>query len=95
MPVAVIMDFAGATAPQYDQVIEKMGFSPGGKGAPGGLFHWVTETDSGLRIVDVWETREQYESFANDQIGPISQEVGFAGPPEVHFHDIHNYLTAG
>jgi hypothetical protein len=95
MPVAVEMNFRGATREQYDQVIEKMGFHPGGPGAPHGIFHWVAETGDGLRVVDVWDSREEYERFAQEQIGPYTQEVGFQGPPEVTFYDVHNYLTAG
>ncbi len=70
MPVAVVMDFKDATSDQYDQVIVKMGLTPGGAGPPGALFHWVTTTDDGMRVVDVWETREQFERFAGEQIGP-------------------------
>ena len=33
MPVAVVMDFKDATLDQYDQVIVKMGFTPGGAGS--------------------------------------------------------------
>jgi hypothetical protein len=95
MPVAVVLDFEGATLDQYDQVVEKMGFQPGGSGSPGGLFHWVTETDNGIRVTDVWETREQFDSFAEEQIGPITQEVGLPNPPTTSFHDVHNHLTAG
>jgi hypothetical protein len=95
MPVAVVMNFQGATLEQYDQVIEKMGFEPGGAGAVGGLFHWVTATDDGIRVTDVWETAEQFQQFADEKIGPISQEVGVAGPPELTFYDVHSYLTAG
>jgi len=95
MPIGVQLDFAGATLVQYDQVIAKMGFRPGGPGGPGGIFHWVTSTDSGLRVTDVWETKEQFEKFAAEKIGPISQEVGFPAPPEIQFFDVHNYLTAG
>lgn len=95
MAIAAILDFNGATLDQYDQVIEKMGFTPGGKGAPGGLFHWVAATDDGIRVVDVWETREQFERFADEQIGPYTQEVGIPGPPEVTVYEVHNHLTAG
>jgi hypothetical protein len=89
------MDFDGATVDQYDQVVERMGFAANGEGAPGGLFHWVAPTDTGIRVTDVWETREQFEQFAADQIGPITQEVGIPGPPQVSYYDVHNYLTAG
>jgi hypothetical protein len=95
MAIAVQLDFKGATLEQYDQVIRKMGFKPQGSGGPGGLFHWVTKTADGIRVVDVWQTREQFEKFSQEKIGPISQEVGFPGAPEVQVFEVHNYLTAG
>lgn len=66
-----------------------------GKGAPGGLFHWVTKTADGIRVIDVWASREEFEKFAQEKIGPITQEVGVPGPPSVTFFTVHNYLTAG
>ena len=95
MAVAIQMDFKGATLEQYDQVIEKMGFRPAGAGAPGGLFHWVAKTDDGIRVTDVWDTREQFEKFAQDQIGPLTQAVGIPSAPELQFFQVHNHLTAG
>ncbi len=95
MAVAVEMDFTGATIEQYDEVIAKMGFSRGGKGAPRGLFHWVAQTDDGIRVVDVWESKVDFERFADEQIGPYTQEVGIPAPPEIRFREVHNYLTAG
>ena len=53
MAIAVQIDFDGATLDQYDEVVQKMGFEPRGRGEPGGLFHWVTKTDSGIRVTDV------------------------------------------
>jgi len=95
MAIAVVLDFAGGTLDQYDQIIGKMHFTPGGLGAPGGLFHWVTQTDTGVRVTDVWDTREAFDAFARDQIGPLTAEVGITTPPEMTFFDVHNYLTAG
>ena len=95
MAVGVVLQFEGATLDQYDELVERMGFSPGGTGAPGGLFHWVTQTDDGIRVTDVWQDRETFEQFAQDRIGPLSAEVGITNPPEISFFDVHNYLTAG
>ncbi len=96
MAVGVQIDFKGGTTlEQYDQVVKKMGFTPGGPGAPGLLFHWVTKTDNGIRVTDVWESRETFEKFAAEKIGPITQEVGVPGPPEMQFFEVHNYLTSG
>ena len=95
MAVGVVLEFPGATLDQYDQVVDKMGFSPGGTGAPGGLFHWVTQTDNGIRVTDVWQDREAFDRFAQEQIGPLTAEVGITSPPQISYFDVHNYLTAG
>jgi hypothetical protein len=94
MAIAIEMEFAGATLDQYDQVIEKMGFESRGQGAPDALFHWAAETDGGIKVVDVWESREAFDSFAEAKIGPHTAEVGIA-PPTMTFHELHSYLTAG
>ena len=95
MAVAVEMDFPGATLDQYDQVIHKMGLTPSGDTPPGAISHWVAETDDGIRVVDVWESKERYAQFAEEQIGPYAREAGFPGEPQVRFYEVHNYLTAG
>jgi hypothetical protein len=95
MAVAVEMNFKGATLDQYEQVIQKMGFTHGGAGAPHGLFHWVAQTNDGIRVVDVWDSKEAYEQFAQERIGPLTQEVGIPAPPEVKYTEVHNYLTTG
>ncbi|WP_067719387.1 hypothetical protein [Nocardia yamanashiensis] len=95
MAIAVILEFRGATLEQYDSILEILGLTPEGPGAPGGLFHWVTETDEGIRVTDVWTAQEVFEQFAAEQIGPASAKVGLPSPPEITFHPVHNYLTAG
>jgi hypothetical protein len=95
MAIGVQQDFPQATLAQYDEVVKKMGFRPGGPGAPGGLFHWVTKTGDGIRVVDVWESREQFEKFAAEKVGPLSAEVGLSAPPKITFFEVHNYLTKG
>ena len=95
MAVAVVLEFEDATLDQYDQVLEKMGLTHGGGTPPGGLFHWVTATDNGFRVTDVWESREVFERFSEEQIGPYSQEVGMTSPPSITFYDVYNHLAAG
>src|SRR5579871_6325663 len=95
MAIAVQMDFPQGTLAQYDEVIQRMGFRSGGPGAPGGLFHWVAQTDDGIRVVDVWESRAQFDKFSTEQIQPITAQVGVAGPPKVQFFEVYSYLTKG
>ena len=39
--------------------------------------------------------REIFEKFSQEEIGPITQQAGFPGVPEVQFFEVHNYHTAG
>jgi hypothetical protein len=93
MAVAVEMNFKGATLDQYDQVIQKMGLTPGGATPAGAISHWVAQTDDGIRVVDVWETQEAYDQFAAEKIGPFSAEAGITDPPETRTYEVHNHLT--
>lgn len=78
MPVAFIMDFDGGTSEQYDAVVEEMQL--GGRMPEGGLYHAAGATDSGWRVVDVWEADEPFQAFTESQIVPVTQRHGLAAP---------------
>jgi hypothetical protein len=78
VPVCFILDFPGGTLDQYDQVMERMQL--GGENAPGGIFHAVGMNGDDLRVVDVWESDEAFQSFAEIQIGPHTAAVGIGEP---------------
>jgi hypothetical protein len=92
--VGVQIDFRGATLAQYDEIVEAMGFLPGGPSTPGALFHWVAKVGEGIRFVDVWESRDAYEEFVR-KCRPIFREAGIVDPPEVQFFEVHNYFAGG
>jgi hypothetical protein len=93
MAVAFKMRFPGATLEQYDQIIDLMGFGDGRADADGAIFHWVSKTDDGLLVVDVWESDEQFQRFSDEQIGPFTQQVGITEPPKISRHEVHNHLV--
>jgi hypothetical protein len=95
MTIGVQIDFPGATLDQYDEAIERMGLLPGGPSVRHELFHWVTKTDNGIRVVDVWDSREAYDEFAVERIRPVASEVGISETPEVQFFDVYNYFAGG
>jgi hypothetical protein len=80
MPVMYILDFKDGTADQYDAVIERMQL--GGRLPAGAIFHSAGPTDSGWRVVDVWETSDIFQRFAQEKIAPLSVEAGL-GAPEI------------
>jgi hypothetical protein len=50
-------------------------------------------TERGLRVTDVWETKEQFEQYARERIGPYSEQVGIPGPPRITFYNVHNQAS--
>jgi hypothetical protein len=91
MAIAVVTTFPGTTTEQYDQAIEAMGLTAGGR-HPGAMFHWVTQTDDGLRVTDVWQSKEDWEKFLEEQVVPGTQQFGFP-EPEISYVEVHNYMT--
>ncbi len=79
------------TIPDCATVVATAGQSASSEGA-GLLSHFVTMADGALRVVDVWESQERFES-AEEQIGPLTAEVGIPGPPKMQFFEAHNYFT--
>jgi hypothetical protein len=94
MAVAYTMEFEGATLEQYDQVMKLMGLTEGGEPPEGAIFHWVAPTEDGIIVVDVWESDEQFDRFAEEQIGPTTARAGITSSPEVTRHEVHNLLGA-
>ena len=62
MAIAAEVLFPGATTEQYDASVRAMGLTLGGR-HPGALFHWATATDAGVRVTDVWESKEEMQRF--------------------------------
>ena len=54
----------------------------------------MAKTDSGVRVIDVWERKEDFERFAEEQVLPVSAQVGLP-EPEIRYIDVHNYMVGG
>lgn len=93
MAIAVILDFPGGTKDQYDDVIKNMGLTRNGDAPPGAQFHWVAVSDDGIRVVDVWDSREVFDRFAQEQIIPLSREAGLP-EPQLQFYDVYNTFAS-
>jgi hypothetical protein len=92
MAVAYKMKFEGATLEQYDQVMQLMGLTGDAEPPEGAIFHWVAQTTDGLIVMDVWESDEQFNKFAEEQIGPFTAQVGIGAPPKTTRFEVHNML---
>lgn len=73
MAIAMIMEFDEFTPDMYEAVSDKIDWPDNW---PAGLHHHVAgPTDAGMRIVEVWDSREQYDGWMSDTIQPALQEL--------------------
>ena len=92
--VAVVMDFVGATLPQFDQLLESMRLRPNGPGLTGSLFQWSRRMADGVRVTEVWQSRHHFEFFLREEIEPLVSAAGLR-EPEITTYEVHTYLTSG
>jgi len=91
--VGVQLEFRGASLDSYDQINEIIGGLPGGPAANHELFHWVTPTDGGFRVIDVWESEEAFDRFLRERLEPVFEEAGILAPPEIEIFPVYNYAV--
>ena len=70
-----------------------MGLMPQGPGPAGSISHFATLTESGLRVVDVWETKEQFEKFAQEQRSP--EDAVLRGAQLLHARFVNSPTRGG
>ncbi len=90
--MAIVAEFniPGMTADQYDRVIQEL--EAKGAGAPEGrTFHVAGPTDTGWRVVDVWESQEHLDRFGETLI-PVLVAAGVT-PAQPEIRPVHNIMT--
>ena len=97
---AIEQTFSGpnATLERYDDAIRLLGGAPGGPFPdPGCLFHWVAGVrGGGLRVVNVFWTREQWDVFVRDKLVRVRDQVGLPSPDTpIVYTEVDRFLTAG
>jgi hypothetical protein len=61
---------------QYDKLDKELGSDK-----PEGLIvHAAGDSGSGIRIIDVWESKQQFERFQSERLGPAMSKVGIEQP---------------
>ena len=91
MAVGVLVMLPGIKQEMYESVNEKMWGSPkmNPSQTPDGLIiHSAGPHQDGWYIYDIWESKEQFERFGQDKVGPAVREVTgseMGGPPPQFF----------
>lgn len=90
MAYAVSFKPTSMDARGYDEVIRRL--EAAGAGAPAGrLYHICHGEGSDLRVMDIWESMETFESFGQTLM-PLLEELGIdPGTPEIR--PLHNTIA--
>ena len=95
MAIAVISEVREGTLDMYDAVNRKLE-EGGGIRQDGHVFHCVGAMEGGgFRVFDVWETREGFDRFVEETLGPAIQEVtqGQGVEPNRTIYELHNVMS--
>ena len=88
--VAVLVEWEGVTAEQYDEMINRMSVTD--VALPGSLVHVAGPAANGWRVFDVWESPEALDRFRRGTLMPILEQAGFP-IPKVWTWPVHNALS--
>jgi len=80
------------TPDEYEQMRERLGVDDAAP-PPGGHFHVAAIGEDGkIRIVEVWDSREEAEAWA-EKVATARNEAGFgASPPTIEYLDVHRVI---
>jgi hypothetical protein len=95
MAIGVLTEIDEGTLEQYDQVNERL--QAQGDPPAGMIVHTAGAKGSGgFRIFDVWESREDFERFQEERLGPIVSEVvgQDARPSRQELYELHDLMKA-
>ena len=82
MPVVMRMEWPEVTAEQYEEVRRVVHWEH--DPPQGGIFHVAFFDAGGFKVVDVWETAEDFQNFVDTRLMPgIAQIGGIEGEPKV------------
>lgn len=73
--ITLVFDIEGATTAQYDDAL-RIGNINQDTIADGKVFHCAQATEKGLLVVDFWDSIEQFDTFAHEQLGPAIEASG-------------------
>ena len=93
MAVMMIMNWSGVTTEQYEQARGKVKWES--NTPKGAIAHFAAHDGKGMRITDIWDSGEDFQSFVDNRLIPAVAEIGIEGQPDVEIYPLHAKFTPG
>ncbi|MFJ9367301.1 hypothetical protein ACIRRA_23170 [Nocardia sp. NPDC101769] len=91
MAVLGIIDVHGFTTEQYDAVVDHMGVEGHALGSI--YLHLAAQTADGLRIVEIWDDKDEFEKFIDTTLFPAMAALNPDQTHTVTVLPLHNVFT--
>lgn len=91
MAVGIRISLPGVSVDEFDRI--DAGINVAGDHPDGLIFSCSGPVDGGWRVMDVWETRAQFDTFIAERVGPAAAAAGSAVQPEIEEFTVHEYVS--
>ena len=91
MAYGIVHHFPGGTKEQYEAVKDKV--HPKDGLPKGHTDHYAGTTDQGFMVMAIWDSKDSYDDFMQNTLGPALAELGdkaFPNPPSTTEMEVQN-----
>jgi hypothetical protein len=87
MSTIMLMQWPEVSKAQYEQARKEINWE--GEAPRGAKFHVAWFGDDGFHVLDLWESRKDFERFMEQRAMPCLRKIGIQGQPKVEFAEAH------
>jgi hypothetical protein len=87
--VAVVMNmhWPEITTEQYEQARSQVGWET--EVPAGAVFHVAWVGDDGFHVLDVWDSADDFNRFAEERLMPVVSQLGVTTEPDIQITPAH------
>ena len=91
MAIVMIMEWPDVDLAGYEGVKDVTNFE--NDIPPGGMFHVAALDGTTVRVIDVWESAELFQSFVENKLMPATKDLGISSQPVVKILPAHSIVA--
>jgi hypothetical protein len=85
MATIMLMHWPEVSEAQYQEARKIVNWE--GDVPKGAKFHTAWFAADGFHVFDLWDSREEFETFVQNRLSPAVQQIGIQGQPNVQFEN--------
>lgn len=91
--IVMLMQWTKVTKEQYEEARKLVQWE---KDVPAGaVLHIATFDNKGLRVTDVWESKEDLDNFVKNRLMPGIKKLNITNEPNIEIYPLHTLFAPG